>query len=41
MKVKAYRIVSGSCGRVYSRLKATSKHGSTTVKLQVCPGKSY
>jgi hypothetical protein len=41
VKVKAYRIVSGSCGRVYSRLRATSKHGSTTVKLKLCPGKSF
>jgi hypothetical protein len=37
VSVRAYRLVRGCGGRrVYSRLKASSRHGTTTVRLPTC-----
>jgi hypothetical protein len=39
VRVRAYRLRRGCRGtRVYTRLKARSRHGSTVVRLRRCPG---
>jgi hypothetical protein len=35
------RLVKGHCGRVYTRLRSTSRFGTTRVKLAVCPKPTF
>jgi hypothetical protein len=41
VRVKAYRIRSGCGRRAYTRLRVTSSHGTTVVRLSPCSGPAY